>query len=46
MTDLITQLHQDVDATMSQRLLFRPVWARPAPADEGEWMLNAQEAGD
>lgn len=45
MTDLITQLHQDVDATMSARLLFRPVWARP-PFDEGDYLLNAQEAGD
>jgi hypothetical protein len=46
MTDLITQLHQDVDAVTSGRLLFRPVWSKPAFDDEGGWMLNAQEAGD
>jgi hypothetical protein len=43
---LLRQMHDDVEVVTSGRLLFRPVWTKPAFDDEGAWMLNAQEAGD
>lgn len=43
---LLKQMHDDVEVVTSGRLLFRPVWSRPAPDDEGSWMLNATQAGD
>jgi len=45
MTDLIEQIHEDVNVVTSGRLLFRPVWTRP-PFDEGDHILETREAGD